>query len=119
MGRKALVALSLCLLTLGLTAFVAADEGHKEPTQVTATCSSTSALVSWAAVQDGHLSGYDVYRKVSSETEYTLANPALVTTTSYTVTGLSSGLAYDFAAIAVYNDGHTSALSESARCTTS
>jgi len=120
MGQKSVIVLAVCLLGLGLAAFVSADDPtHDEPKQVSATCSTTSALVSWAPVSDAHLSGYDVYRKASSASEYTLANSPPVTTTQFSVTGLSSGTAYDFGVIARYNDGHSSAMSIPASCTTS
>jgi hypothetical protein len=120
MGQKAVIALSVCLLALGLAAFVAADDpAHEQPLQVSAVCLTTSAVVSWAAVSDAHLSGYDVYRKESAGTQYALANSLLVTTTQFTVTGLSSGTAYDFGVVARYNDGHSSAMSAPATCTTS
>jgi fibronectin type 3 domain-containing protein len=119
MGQKAVIALSVCLLALGLAAIVSADDPeHKEPKQVSAICSTTSALVSWAAVSDAHLSGYDVYQKLSSATEYSLANSLLVTSTHFTVTGLSSGTAYNLGVVARYNDGHSSAMSTPATCTT-
>src|SRR5207247_2861493 len=119
MGQKAAIALAVCLLALGLAALVSGDEpGHGEPTQVSVTCSTTSALVSWTAVSDAHLSGYDVYRKTSSGTEYSLANSLLVTSTQFTVTGLNSGTAYNFGVVARYNDGHSSAMSTPVTCTT-
>ena len=118
MGQKAVIALSVCLLVLGLAALVSADVEHREPTQVSAICSTTSAVVSWAAVSDAHLSGYDVYEKLSSATEYSLANSLLLTATNFTVTGLSSGTAYNFGVVARYNDGHSSAMSTPATCTT-
>ncbi|TLZ58219.1 MAG: fibronectin type III domain-containing protein [Methanobacteriota archaeon] len=119
MGRKGVIALAVCLLGLGLAAFVAADEpSHSEPGQVTATC-STTASVAWAAVNDAHLSGYYVYKKAASDLGYVLANSELVTTTHFTVTGLSSGTAYRFGVIARLNDGHSSAMSIPATCTTS
>lgn len=120
MGRKGVIALAVCLLGLGLAAFVAADDpNHSEPAQVAASCSTTTASVTWAAVNDAHLSGYDVYRKASSDPGYTLANSGLVTTTQFTVTGLTSGTAYRFRVVARYNDGHSSAMSIPAMCTTS
>lgn len=119
MGQKTVIALSGCLLVLGLAAIVSADESvHTEPTQVSATCASTSALVSWAAVSDSHLSGYDVYRKESSGSEYSKANSYLVSTTQFTVTGLTSGIGYDFGVVSRYNDGHSSAMSVPATCIT-
>lgn len=120
MGQKAVIALSVCLLGLGLAAIVSADEpGHADPGQVAAICSTTSAVVSWAAVGDAHVLGYDVYRKASSGTEYSLANSLLVTTTQFTVTDLSSETGYDFGVVARYNDAHSSAMSTPASCTTS
>jgi fibronectin type 3 domain-containing protein len=119
MGQKAVIALSVCLLGLGLAAVVSADDpAHSEPSQVTASCSTMSASVSWDPVNDAHLSGYDIYRKASSDTEYTLANSLLITTTQFTVTGLSSGTTYNFGVVAQYNDGHSSAMSTPAPCTT-
>jgi len=120
MGREALAALSVCLLALGLAGVVSGDDQiHDEPQQVTATCTTTSALVSWAAMNNVLLSGYDVYRKDSTEAQYVRANSALVTEPQFLVTGLDSGTAYNFAVVAVYNDGHTSAMSAPAICTTS
>src|SRR2546428_1860118 len=105
MGQKGVLALAVCLLGLGLSAFVAADEpSHSEPRQATATCATTTAYVSWAAVSDAHLSGYDVYKKASSDPGYVLANSEIVTTTQFTVTGLTSGTAYSFGVVARYND---------------
>src|SRR2546422_8980765 len=119
MGKRAVFALAVCLLALGLAGIAFGDDaGHADPGQVSATCLTTSATVSWAAVSDNHLSGYDVYKKLASAEDYTRVNSALVTATTYVVTGLSSGTTYDFAVRAMYNDGHTSALSAAARCTT-
>ncbi len=120
MGRKAFVALSVCLLALGLAAFVSGDgdTGHAEPSQAGSTYFSTSALVSLAAVNDGRLSGYDVDVKLSSNSDYTLANPSFVTATQYLVTGLVSATSYDFGVVATHNDGHVSAMSIPATCTT-
>src|SRR5712691_11365739 len=104
MGTKALVVLSVCLLASGLVGVALGDDpgGHKEPKNVAAACLVTSATVSWDAVNDAHLSGYDVYRKAASDSTYTRANSALVTTTAYVVTGLSSGISYNFAVMAMY-----------------
>ncbi len=119
MGREAIAALSVCLLALGLAGVVSGDDQiHDEPQQVTATCTTTSALVSWAAMNNVLLSGYDVYRKVSIEAEYIRANSVLVTGPQYLVTGLNSGTEYSFAVRAVYSDGFTSAMSTPATCAT-
>ena len=119
MGRKAVVALSVCLLALGLAAIVAGDDNpHREPTQVAATCGTASALVSWGAVTEPDLSGYDVYSKRFSASTYIRVNPFLVTATEYVVTLLSSGTSYDFGVVSVFNDGHLSAMSIPATCPT-
>ena len=116
MQWKHLLALVVCLGTIGVAA---ADDGpgHAEPQSVTATCAATSADVSWAAIQDSRLSGYDVYRKAAGDPDYVKANQALVTATQYTVSALSTGTAYQFAVVAVYTDGQ-SGLSTPASCTT-
>jgi len=46
------------------------------------------------------------------------ANTALVTATQYTVYGLSTGIAYDFGVVAMYDDGVPSVMSTPAHCTT-
>ena len=117
MSSKALLALIVSVLTAGI-AVGELDMGHMEPESVTATCAFSSASVSWAPVSDAHRSGYDVYRMAASETTYTKANFGLVTTTQYTVSGLSTGIAYDFRVVAVYGDGHVSVMSAAARCIT-
>ena len=119
MGAKVLSGLAACLLLLGLAGIVfAGDMNHKEPTSVTSTCGTASATVSWAAVSDDHLSGYDVYKKLHTDVDYVRANTQLVSATTYSVTGLSSSATYDFAVMAMYNDGHRSNLSTPASCTT-
>ena len=112
-----LFALVVCL---GLAGVVVADSssGHVEPKDVTASCGPGSATLSWSAVMDDNLSGYDVYEKLSSGSTYTQANGQLVTGTSYVVGGLQSVTSYDFGVVAVYNDGHTSVMSLPATCTT-
>jgi len=119
MGAKVLCGLATCLLVLGLAGIaLAGDSGHKEPTAVTATCGTASATVSWGAVSDDHLSGYDVYKKLHTGVDYSRTNAQLVTATTYSVTGLSSSTTYDFAVMAMYNDGHRSNLSTPATCAT-
>ena len=119
MRSTALLGLLVCLLLAGAAGFAYADDpGHVEPENVAAACHATWATVSWNAVTDAHLSGYDVYKKVASDPGYTKANSALVTGTTYDVTGLASGTTYNFAVMAMYNDGHSSALSTPATCTT-
>ena len=119
MGPKPLYAGAVCLILLGVAGIaLGADQGHEDPLNVAASCLGNSATVSWSAVSDNHLSGYDVYRKTSGETQYTRVNPSIVTGTVYLVTGLSSGTTYNFAVMSMFNDGHTSALSLPSTCTT-
>src|SRR5438093_10735594 len=97
MGAKVLCGLATCLLVLGLAGIVfAGDMNHKEPTSVTSTCGTASATVSWAAVSDDHLSGYDVFKKLHTDVDYVRANTQLVDATTHCVTGLSSSARYAF-----------------------
>ena len=117
MEWKHLAALVVCLGTVGIAAGDP-EAGHAEPQSVTASCAATSAGVSWAPIQDGHLSGYDVYWKAAANSNFVKANTDLVTATQYTVYGLSTGIAYDFGVVAMYDDGVPSVMSTPARCTT-
>jgi len=118
MNPKAFVVVLVCIVVAGL-ALAESQSGHLKPKSVTAVCSFTSAQVSWEAVMDGNLTGYDVFKKTFSEPEYTKANPELVTQTQYIVSNLLGGTTYNFAVTAVYNDGNSSDLSDPATCTTS
>jgi len=113
---KGILALVVCLAVAGVAV---ADEGmgYDKPKSVAATCSSSSAQVSWAAVVNSNLSGYNVYYKTASESTYMKANAGLVTTTEFVVMGLSSGITYDFGVTAVYLDGNPSSMSGPAMCT--
>ncbi len=117
METKHLLGLLVGLAVLG-TATGIGDEGHNWPESVSAACAASSADVSWSPVQDPHLSGYDVYARASGAPDYTKANAAAVTGTQYTVQGLNQATAYEFRIVAVYNDGHESAMSPGASCTT-
>ncbi len=112
-----LFAMLVCLVMVGVAAGEE-DSGHIEPKNVSALCSTTTATVSWSAVSDNHLAGYDVYERAATEPNYSRANSALVTATEYVVAGLSPGTAYDFGVVAVYNDSHNSAMGGPATCTT-
>jgi hypothetical protein len=118
MNLKVPIGLLLCVL-VGGTPFATGSNGHYEPRSVSASCALTSADVSWEAPREGSPIGYDVYDRAAGDTLYAKANPALVTSTWYTVAQLSSGIAYEFRATAVYDDGNSSAMSAPAFCTTS
>ncbi len=109
--------LAVCLAVAGVATAVPGGD-HMEPKSVRASCGTGSATVSWSAVKDSTLVGYNVFEKMASEPSYTQANTGLVTTTSYLVSGLLSGTTYDFGVTAVYSDGQSSPMAGPATCTT-
>ncbi len=120
MERGTIVALLVCFAMASTVGLAAADSGsgHMEPKNVRASCGTASATVSWSAVKDPTLVGYNVFEKVATDPTYTQANNELITTTSYLVTGLLSATTYDFGVTAVYSDGQSSAMAGPATCTT-
>jgi fibronectin type 3 domain-containing protein len=114
---KGFLALVVCLAVAGVTV---ADEGmgHSTPKSVTAVCAANSADVSWAAVTDPGLAGYNVYEKSAGEPEYAKANLGLVSTLEFTVGQLTSSVTYYFSVTAVYGGGVESEKSQPATCTT-
>ena len=116
---KGIRAVALVLVIVGLASGLAGgDPQHGEPQSVGATCGAAHADVSWAPVVDPHLEGYDIYERADGESGYSVANGELVTSTGYRVTGLATGVAYEFRVVAVYTDGHKSDMSAPASCTT-
>ncbi|HJS53571.1 MAG TPA: PQQ-dependent sugar dehydrogenase [Chitinophagaceae bacterium] len=75
------------------------------PTGLSATViTQTSFLLKWTASTDNiGISGYDVYR------DGIMINPSNITTTSYNVTGLTSGATYSFDVVAKDAAGNQSA----------
>lgn len=72
------------------------------PSGLTAAPGDGQIKLSWSANAESNLAGYNVYLNG------TKANAALLTGTSYTVTGLSNGTAYSFQVTAVNTNGSES-----------
>ncbi len=81
------------------------------PTGLTATPVTQGADLEWTPNTDITLGGYNVYQSNDGGTTWTKINTSLVTTNSYSVTGLTSGTTYEFAVTAVNTDGYESAQS--------
>lgn len=111
------MALVLSLILAGV-AFGDLGPGHSKPKSVSAECLATTAIVNWEQVSEYGLTGYDVYKRSTGESDLIKVNSELVSTTSYEVKSLITGLSYDFGVVAVYDDGHSSEMSSLATCTT-
>ncbi len=116
MQRGVLVALVVCVAMAGGVA-AESGSGHATPKDVQVLCGTGSATVSWSAVSDPGLIGYNVYDRVTGGGAYGRANADPVTTTSFLVAGLLGGTSYDFGVTAVYADGE-SAMAGPVTCTT-
>ena len=92
------------------------------PTGLTAAARNLSAALSWTDPSDAAITGYEYRRKLTSASSYGPWTPMTgsgAATTSYTVGGLSNGLAYDFQIRAVNSRAptETSAASATASAT--
>ena len=79
------------------------------PTALTAQSGNAQVTLSWTAPAGCAVSGYRVYRKLSTDTNYTLLTGAPITATSYAATGLTNGAAYTFKVVSVNAAGTESA----------
>ncbi len=70
------------------------------PTGLTATSGTGWVGLTWSGSQED-LSGYNIYRKASSDTAYTKLNPSPVTTPFYRDTAVTGGAAYYYVITAV------------------
>jgi len=89
--------------------------GTAAPSGLTATSATGSVALSWtapAANGGKAVAGYYVYEASSAGGETTPVNAALVTGTSYTVTGLSNGVKYYFEVVAENQNGYSPASDE-------
>ena len=114
------IAASLLVLALVLLGFApgGADEeaGHAEPMFVEATCLDSAVRISWEAVADSHLAGYNVYLREEGNPFLVRANEELILTVHFTIPELEDAMTYEFLVEAAYDDGHLSALSIPAMC---
>jgi len=82
------------------------------PTDLTITeIDNGAASLTWRAVHDGGLKGYNVYWLGGAEVDTLNANKLFVTTNSVTITGLDYETLYYFAVSSVDKSGNESALS--------
>ncbi len=87
------------------------------PTGLTATARNLSAALSWTDPSDATITGWEYRRKLASASSYGPWTPMTgsgAATASYTVGGLSNGLAYDFQIRAVNSRAPTEASPASA-----
>ncbi|GEM49004.1 hypothetical protein DC3_46390 [Deinococcus cellulosilyticus NBRC 106333 = KACC 11606] len=77
------------------------------PGSLNGSAGPNSFTLNWTASSDCQVTGYKVYRKLSSESNYTLATstPLDKNATSYTVGGLTAGSTYNFKVVAVNSTG--------------
>lgn len=90
---------------------VIADAPPATPQNPSASPNSGSASLSWSAVGDSDLQGYNIYRATFGSA-YTKINSTPVTSTSYTAGGLTNGTAYLFRIRAIDNGNQESGDSE-------
>ncbi|PQJ26858.1 hypothetical protein BSZ35_18175 [Salinibacter sp. 10B] len=92
------------------------------PTGLTASAGDQEVSLSWDANSENDLAGYNLYRSTSSFTDPTSAtqvNGSLLTSTSYTDSGLSNGTTYYYRLTAVDEAGAESTPSGEASATPS
>jgi Ca-dependent carbohydrate-binding module xylan-binding/Lysyl oxidase/Fibronectin type III domain len=78
------------------------------PTGVTATAGTGTVSLSWSANTEPDLAGYNVYRSTASGGPYTKVNASLLTTRSYSDSGLTNGTTYYYVVKAVDTTGNVS-----------
>jgi hypothetical protein len=86
------------------------------PTGLTPTSGDGSVTLDWTANTETDLAGYNVYQSTDNTT-FTKVNTSLITTNSYSVTGLTNDTTYYFTVSAVDTSGNESAQSTSVSAT--
>ncbi|KAF0245555.1 MAG: hypothetical protein FD180_1526 [Planctomycetota bacterium] len=81
------------------------------PTGLAATPGDTLVDLTWTPNTEPDLAGYDAWYRPAGGTDWTKANVTLIGTPAFTVTGLTNGVAYEFAVSAVDTEPNSSALS--------
>ncbi|HOK41829.1 MAG TPA: hypothetical protein PLD27_12425, partial [bacterium] len=77
------------------------DPPPAPPTGLIATASDSSIRLDWSANGEADLAGYNIYRTLTSGTNYTKLNSSLITTNYYIDTGLTNGTRYYYVVTAV------------------
>ena len=92
--------------TAGLDVVVTVDDVNEPPTGLTATAGFESVTLRWANPNNVSISGYEYRQSTDSGAtfgEFTLISGSDAATTTYTITGLTIGVAYTFEIRAVYS----------------
>src|SRR5581483_4466911 len=87
------------------------------PTGLAATAGNGSASLTWNANSESDLAGYNIYRSTTNGGPYTKLNSSLLTTRSYSDTGLTNGTTYFYVVKAQDTSGNVSGSSAQVQAT--
>jgi predicted xylan-binding protein with Ca-dependent carbohydrate-binding module/lysyl oxidase/fibronectin type III domain protein len=87
------------------------------PTGLAATAGNATASLTWNANGESDLAGYNVYRSTASGGPYTKLNSSLLSTRSYSDSGLTNGTTYFYVIKAQDTSGNVSGASAQAQAT--
>ncbi|MFC2004634.1 fibronectin type III domain-containing protein, partial [Chloroflexota bacterium] len=93
------------------------DPPPAAPTGLVATPGDKQASLDWNDNGEGDLDGYNVYRSLTSGSDYDKINGSLLTTSNYTDTGLTDGETYYYVVTAVDTLANESGYSDEANAT--
>ncbi len=88
------------------------------PTNLVATAGNELVDLDWDDSSEGDLGGYNVYRSQTTGNPYTRVNGSLLSSSTYTDTGLTSGVTYYYVVKAVDQSSNESGYSDEASATT-